>query len=497
MHENENFFKQHKFLLALFVLTFIVFLASIFISTRGAFFDVPAIFFAVINKTLNSPIGDFVYFVDCRTRNFSNFLLAVPFNIVLLFKIKSIQTLLNFFATSYYLMTFLALVFNYIIALRTKRFDIAVLALVFYSFCIIPNAIWPTREINIATMLQFGLLSYFLSREKLNKLDLIPITLLLIYLFESFESSVLVGPLLFISSLFYLRKDNKTYNSPVKLYIGIVALLAATYITLKTIYLGSSTHSDFTIAIALQQYTDSIKNLTNNLFNGCLLITFAGIFASALILFYKKPFRKNLIMLVVLYMLVSLIINTRFVPNPLIEIHYYALSILLILPFMLLIIISDYFNIKFQKINPYFYSNLLFTAYIIGIIGFGWQINSSFYFKEYIDYYKNLLKTSKETILIQPKRTKDQEFLAFDNCFGSTHRSILLSPSYRIETLVFPDKTSKDYNPFCFEGSDHTFYSEKTNQLILQTTPFQIKTDYWDLSDIVTEFKKEKRVKDQ
>ena len=80
-------------------------------------------------------------------------------------------------------------------------------------------------------------------------------------------------------------------------------------------------------------------------------------------------------------------------------------------------------------------------------------------------------------------------------CFGTMIRSIFLTKKGQKAKIIFPSKYFCDYSIHCFDDYKHTYYDKSKNILYLQTASFKIKTKYWDLSNIVTVFKKQGRVK--
>ena len=199
--QKENVFLRHKLLLILFFLSFLVFLICHYKYALGLYFDMPAMLLG--NMSQDDTFSKFIVFPDRNIRYFTNFLVAIPFNIAILFvKNSSAINILKVFSLSYFVVHFLGLLINYLIAIRTKRYDIATICFAFYTFFSIQNAIWACREVHIAILFYFALLSYFLSKTKLGLKDFIPVLVLIIYLFEAFEITAIFGLILFVFSLY-------------------------------------------------------------------------------------------------------------------------------------------------------------------------------------------------------------------------------------------------------------------------------------------------------
>lgn len=180
---------KYKIIFSGFIILFVFYITLFYKSAFCLHFDIPAMFLGLLLRDPDAHFSTYNIFADVKIRLFTNFIVAIPFNITTLFyKFNNLLDYLRLYATSYPIIHFTALILNFIIAKRTKRYDIAVL---FY----------------------FMILSYFLSKEKLNKTDLIPVSLLLIYLFESFETSIFFGIILFVFAYLMTTKKRKHNKS--------------------------------------------------------------------------------------------------------------------------------------------------------------------------------------------------------------------------------------------------------------------------------------------
>lgn len=479
-----NLFLKHKYISFIFILTFIVFIICYYKNSVGLFFDIPAMFLACITPFDGDKTG-FIMYHPNRTRIFNDFLVAIPFNAVFVF-IKNLPVInaLRMYSSSYFIVHFLALFINFLVARRTKRYDIAVTAFVFYSFFCIPNAIWAVREVHITVLLQFALLSYYLSNEKLLFRDLIPVLLLIVYMFESFEITIVYGILLFIFSFLYTKKERDEKNPWYKILIGFSCALIALYMPLKMIYLYFKGGLSFSQG-ANEWAVASLITL-EHIFDGNGIIVLFSLFAFIFVIFYKKAFSGKSLLFIVPYILGLLVVlyyKTGFMPEPHIEIQNYSYVFWFVFPVYAVILLTDYFNINISKYNKCFYSNLYIVGCIAGILNILWQINSCFEFGKYEVYLKNLMKNSKEIVVTIPEEDFNKyRFLKYNTCFGTLHKSAFLADDYVVEKIIVPSDKFPDYSLYCFDDKDNNFYDSETGILHLQTAPLRLKNRYWDLS---------------
>ena len=494
----EDIFRKNKWFVISFLITFIFFLFFYWKNSVGLFFDIPASFASVLFQ-IDDNHTKFLMITQNRTRTFDDLLIAIPFNILFSFiKDNSIIYSLKLWSSSYFIVHLFGLIIMYLSARRTKRYDIAAIGFLFYIMFCIPNAIWAIREINIAIPFYFALLTYFLSYEKFNYTDIIPIFLLSVYMFESFETAAVLGLIFFIFSNLYIKRDNGKNEQWSKALIGFFGLLYFIYIPLRTIYLGVK--NSVNISLGFFQWIDSSIHTFNNLFSGNLLICWFAFLFIIIAVFYKKQFDWKSILFFISFIVILtvfvLYFKTGFVPNPKIELHYYSLALLFIYPVFLLIIFLDYCKIDIYKFNKFLFSNLIIIASIFGILNLTWQIHSFYEFGKYESYLKNLINKTDNVVLNIPKEDFNKyTFLNNNMCFGTMLQAIFLTEKGRKSKIIYPSEYFCDYSEFCFDDVKNTYYDKSKDVLYIQTAPFKIKTKYWDLSDIVDVFKEQGRVK--
>ena len=119
--------------LGILAIFYIIFLVTHYTNNLSLFFDIPSMFLTSFWLYEESNSSYMFFYAHDNIRLFSNMLLVLPFNLFGITLAKdSILALSNLFSLSYLIMHFVALVINFLVAKRTKRYDIAVIAFAFY-----------------------------------------------------------------------------------------------------------------------------------------------------------------------------------------------------------------------------------------------------------------------------------------------------------------------------------------------------------------------------
>lgn len=488
--QDKKTFFVHKVLFSVYIIFLIAFIFTHYSCNLSLFFDSPAMFFNVIwaNNSGEGPFNWF-YLNDENARLFTNILVSVPYNIMNFFaEGKPVLTKINLFSLSYLLVQVFLLLGNYFAARRTKRYDIAIVAFAFYSIFCLPNMIWSVREVHITVLVYFILLQYFLSKTKLTKKDLLPVLLLIIYMYESFEITFVFGIILFVFMNLYQNRDEQ--NAWFRTLIGFGVFGASIYIPFKIFFVIFSKHLNVMGASGIREWIIGSKLAFLNFFHSNLIIVFFAIAAIVYIVFRRKNFglRDYLFLIFDLtVMFIFLGLNTGFYASPGMELHNYSIVFWFIFPVILVLILFDYFNIQ---INESFFANLFVIACVFGCINLSWQIYSNIEHGKYINYLKNLMSKSEQVIVKIPENDyKENRFInSYNTCFGLAQRSIALSYSNKV---ILPSGYFNDYSEYCFADKSETNYNEQRDILRLQTTYYKVKTKYWDLTPIIEEFKKQ------
>ncbi len=176
---------------------------------------------------------------DQRARFFTNFLnQLIPVITYVTLGIKNKHLLAQIFSLSLYLVPTLLLVANIIFAARIKKPDIAAWTLLIYVIAIIPSLAYGVVEVYTATGLNMLLLQYLICNVKYNKLDIAVILTLCVFVFNSHESIVLRGLLIFLAGVFYVKKSTNSDNTNNKTAITgfVVGIIIAGLLFWKQLY---------------------------------------------------------------------------------------------------------------------------------------------------------------------------------------------------------------------------------------------------------------------
>ena len=442
LEQLKNIKTTHKILAITFLL---LFFALIFFHIKynvGLFFDQPANFTAIISHSDENLNGYKLLHIE-RVRFFSVFFVSVLFNLFFLIYRSivdnfNIVTTVSFYTASFYIIHILGILMNFIVAYRTKRYDIAVIGLLFYCLFCMPNLLWAIREINVAVLFYFALLSYFLSETKLTKLDILPISLILLYLFESVEQTIIFALLLNIFACLYTvyKKDE---NLGFKNYIGTISFIIILYIPVK-LFLCYSNH----LSGGVEEYLFSIRWYFTTMPRSITLLSALSLPMIIFCCFYKKLFGfKSFLCILIYYILCALYITNKnhFIHDGTDETSFYAGVMLFIFPAIFIVLAMDFFNININKFNKVLVSNLFIIACVIGIFHLVWQIHGCFEFNKYTTYLKNLIKESNEKIIEIPQSDfASVPYLKFYMPYGIIHQSIFLNELPDVKTIIIPFK---------------------------------------------------------
>ena len=498
--------RNYYFLIGLLILTFITYIVTYWTNSVSLFFDIPSVFALLMDEPANKTKSYF-FVSTLDVRLFSNILVSIPYNILYqFFKGGLLINLINSYTFSFLIIHFFALVLNFVLARKTKRYDIAIASWFVYFILSMPNMMWAIRECHMVVIFYFILLQYFLSKTKLTKLDLIPITLLLIFLFESYEITFVFGIIIFIFMHLYGKRENDV-NIWYKVYIGFGSFLAGIYIPFKLLWLMAYKNLNFTSGYGFQEWINSFLTVIKYAIHSNCLILFFAIIAIIFVLFYKKRFSIYSLFYFVPFLgcLFYILYKQGAYPDPLIELHSYTVLFAFIFPIILFILICDYFNIEkylyFGKDDweKAFWPNMLVIVCIFGFINCSWQIYSNMEYGKYIAYLKNLLRTQSSTFVYMDENDyRNNEYIRRNNtCLGLMTRSIFLSETKEINKIICPSEFLGDYNNYCFHEPEYNYLDIKNRKIRIQTQIYKAKTENWNLMPIVREFAKRKMVRIQ
>ncbi|MBR6163715.1 hypothetical protein IKQ26_07495 [bacterium] len=469
-------FHNYRFLLFTVCLLFFVYTFFYIRNAMGLFFDIPALTINSMNFSLFH--HGIIFHLDERVRLATNFLVAIPNNLIVqFFSPHFLLSYLKSFSSSYLIVMFISWLLAFAVAKRTKRYDVITAGFALFCLCSIPNFCWVAREIHIAMIYNFMLLAYFLSESKLTKHDFIPVTLLLIYSFESYETTLFLAALLFIF-YFVFEYKMEDINLPYKRYIGLTSVFIIPYMTIRMVFLDGH---GFDSSLAMSQMLFSSVYTVQNLFHGTLLISFIALLVITFSVFYKKAFTIKSLFIFIPFIAVVLFFYNKFIgfqlfPNT--DLHYHAI-IMWIMPviFLYFLVISA----KGIKVSKDFIKNLFAISCVCAIIHLSIQTGSAVQFGQYFNFMKNKLETSPESVIVLSDEEMDQPFMVFASCYGTEHLSLFLTENYKKHKIFLPNTDYMGNVPGCF--LEDTFI-DRNDHLSLQGTFLKKETKYWDLSEL-------------
>ncbi len=454
------------------------------ISGRGLFFDIPSMFLAVLQKQSS---GNFYYFCHVMApENFSNRLLALPYNILTPIFNESILDKLNLYTFSCLLTSFLATMFNFVVAKRTQKFEIASFALFFYALFTIPMSCYPKEATLLAIPMFFILLQYFWTEEKVSKFEYLFIILLSGYMFQSSSNMIIPCILLALTgAILFLKGHVKHWK--IKLYITLASLGSALYLIYRTFFaVGEDGSTCTNLQVVFSSFCASISNVFSNLILSDILISVIAVFFFAYGFLRKKDLGKKEAVaatIVTLFTLYSIYEFTKFQLNPFLNINYIPLTVLLFALIVFDINLVFALNIKYNKEK--LCNNLIKTACVCGIVQCLIQYGSCINALEYKNFLLEKMHNANGLVSIAPAEYKDKPFLLFDSCEQSMIRSLMLSDK-NVKVLIVPNKDRINENKSClgYNEIDHAF-DEENPYIIVQSLYFPMNNKYWNFNDIV------------
>lgn len=483
--EDKNFLEKNKTLLTLFGFSAILLMLFSAISGRGLFFDIPSMFLSVIEKQVNT--SKFYYFFNSfAPENFSNRLLALPYNILTpMFSENPLQKL-NLYTFSCLLTTFLATIFNFVIAKRTKRFEIASLALLVYALFAIPASCYPTNTTFLSIPIFFILLQYFWTEEKLYKADYLLIILISAYMFLSSANMLIPCTLMFLTGIIFLFKKHKRHGK-VKMYIALTSLMSALFLLYRIFFLVDSDGNTFTNMTRLyRDYRMAFENVFGTFCSNEMIFSTIALLFLAYAVLSKKYLGKTdgiLATVITAFALYSIYEFTKFAPNPFVNTHFFAVTLII---FLVIILGINTIFLAGKKFNSEKLSNnIIKTACICGIVQCIIQYGNCLSAFEYKNYLSDKINNAKGFISIKSEDYENKKFLAFDSCEQVMIRSLFLSDK-NIKALIIPNEDKIKENKSClgYNETEHA-YDKNHSYIIIQSMYFPTKNKYWDFNEII------------
>lgn len=498
--ETKNFFKGKAIIVLTFIFIFLTVINIIYASVvqRGLTFDGTLFFLTKIqylsqNEQTTFLPGEFRYFISVIN--------ALPVTLgYFLFKIESKYILSILWTFPLFLFPALFPWFNYELAKRSKRQDIAVWSLFIYALLIIPTQIWPIVESMLAVSVIFLLFHYICADIKYKISDIIFMIILTGISFSSSEQNMYVGPLLFFLSLFYAKKSSFKISKIFKYITGILCLLMPVGYILHFFFntrLGYNSVRFFQEIIFYKNFSDFYKEPYLFLFLTILLFF-------VFMLTGKLKIRKHLVIVLSamsIFLLYKMFNFHWFYGTDLLQYRV----LLYIFPSIIIVIVflTDFYKEKSNKIVFHnMYVNLLILILFFGSFNNIIQIMTSYTFNEMTNEILSLTKqigSEENRILINPQKEEriyeSKHFKFFKILFDEDYYMSFIpafSKEYEIKAILYPgDNMSNKFD----EKEDKNFNFYKENDFIwLSFFPVSIKNQFWDLSSVAEKAEKEEKL---
>lgn len=482
--EEKDFLKEHKTLLVLLGFCSILLILFSTVSGRGLFFDMPVKCLSLLEKQTH--LTHYIFYHVSEPDNFSNRLLALPYNILLPIFGNTPLAKLNLFTFSCMFSTFLATFFNFVIAKRTNRFEIALFALLFYALFTIPASFVPAEPIYIAIPIFFIFIQYFFTEEILNKFDYFLIVLISGYLFQSNAYMIIPATLMSLCGLVLFIKG-KIKHRNLKLFMSLSSLMAALYMSYRMFFFVNAEGETYsTVNNFLQNFQNDISNIFNNFFTTDIVFSaIAALFLCYGIFAKKKLGKPEAICSVILsaFAFYTIYEFTKFIPKPYVNIDYYALTTLVFVIVIALLSLFFIFGKKFNNKN--FYNNIIVTACLCGILHCLIQYGNCMYALEYKTYLTNKVNSSVGFVTIENSDYQTKPFLCLDFYEYSIIRSLFVSDK-NVKTVIIPNSKILEANRSYLGNNniDHA-YNDEHAYIIIQSLYFPIKNKDWNFNEII------------
>ncbi len=450
---------------------------------RGAIADGSLFILSILDKFSDGNWG-FMSAVDCRTRLFVNVMNQLPMNIAYhIFNVDSKYWLSVIYSFPLFFYPFIFVYFNYALAKRSKRYDIAVLGVVLYSVGILLGIMYAVVEIFLAVSVSLLLFHYIVAKINYTKWDIAAVIFLTIMQFNSHELVAYVGYMMFLASLYYAKSEENLDNKKVKYIAGIGSLLASVYLTFWFIFTPN-------IKEAERFFHDTFHSFIDMQFHSSLLILLF-LYLFLWVLFKKEVFStKNIItislinLIGVAFMIMHLDIYSSF------AFFHYRLWPCIILPVIILYIwLSDVYKIKHSEV---FYTNLLAITLCTGIVCSIWQLNNSYRFDKIVDRLNAKIDKVNKTFinpdkdLVKLYNSQKNMFFYCDTYFAD---SVLFQNEVDINSVIMPSKKEGCPSEFSINEDEETF-----------DVPFyevSIESKFWDLRNVADKLEEQQMIKEE
>lgn len=472
--------KQFVFLFTIFIVISLIHILYATLSMRGMYEDGGFYMIKMLNNISDNIF--YFYYDNGHPRFFISFLHELPVlasGIIL--GIKNKYILMGIYSFFQFFLPFIALLWNFQLTKRTKRYDILFWSIFCYGAILMPFMIFSVVEILIGGMFHFILWNYLVSDIDYKKRDILCILFLIIMMFATYEYVVMLGFIFFLAHFHYVLKDKSFKNQCVKTLIGLGALCASVYNIWYMFHVPSEGGEIMRFMNEAHDYMPYILNLNS------LLSVLTIVILLCLIL--KKTKLSNLLLIFfgLLYTCAFIYLLKHPLQSvyPMWEQHLRTIPCWFLPLLFMGLYIKDFISNRFNNIK---YINFICVALICCIFQSCWQMVDTYYWNKNIEYMKQELNKTNALLYIP---SEHEEISSFHNeqlrryiwhgIFTAT--SVLFSDTYEQRTLLM----NYDENQDPGNGTFRNFlYVTPWNPSVM-SMPFgayiSVKNKFWDLTD--------------
>lgn len=487
-----------KILFSLFIIVSIILVAVASLGRAGLKYD-GMWWFAHILDELS--YGHFFIETEWqwRSRGFINVVNQLPVNIAYhVFHIKSKYWLGVIFTVPLFLFPFIVTLYQCHLAKRTKRYDIAVLALLLYGLFIMPTLTWSIVEIILAAAIFFLLFHYFVSDIDYKWYDLIVIFLCVLISYNSTEAIIIAGLVLFFSSFFYLRriKTAGLKNCITKYFIAVNSfIMPFVYIA----FYKNAEDVNFWYETKRCIETYLITYMIHCKYSPFILVLVLSVSIIIYIYFKNKISKKMIYLILFSYFLCILLSVVQNYQHIFLILSCYLFRILMYGALVIVMLLPVLFDISgnIRKIkNKIRYYFIIALCAVVTTTCF--QILISYLFYINTNYMVEDVKKSKSVIYIPSKLNLGNKAYNLGSmnrfyhwCDSLPYAMIVYSDGYEIEKLV---SCTVDMN-----RNETRFYDsaiDGTDKICLCYTCLTVKNEFWDLSAVYEYMRNNRKFKE-
>lgn len=471
-----------KVLGLVFVIISIIHIFYASCSQRGLYLDGSVFFMQMLDDISNN---NFRIISDSNhVRFFINALQELPFLLCgFVLHLKNKLALANIYSLTQFFVPFLLLWWNYSLTKRTKQYAVLFWSIFVYAAVILQYEIFVMTETIIGIPAQFVLLNYMLGKVDYTKADKIGIFFLVLFMFGTYEQTMLIGLIIFACLFPALYDEENPKNVSTKIFIGVGSLISAIYCFVFAFF-NNKEQSDFI------RFLGEATDFWFRSFGLCMVIALLSVIVFVLVYIGRKKFTVKLtaaVSFLYLYFFLRMVLMPQIYLYPMWEGHIRSVVCWLEPAIFLGICLYRYFgkDDKFEFIKTAYVPTLL-----CGITLSAWQMVHTYYWNVNIEYMKKSLANCDKILYIPEEYDAKDEISSFHNRnlrryiwlanYAST--ALCLDSDYKIKHFLVHYANSDDINPSLREYL-YVVPEDKQISIPYNMERVNIKNKFWDLTD--------------